>query len=124
MGWMSWVKSGWATARRVLSIANDVETLRGDVARLRDDVAALQKSAPPRPEVWFLDHGIYWGAPPGDDKLHAYCPGCAADGTYTPMSRSQFRHTATSPQQIAYSCPKCKASCYLDPKDEPMGRGT
>ena len=94
--------------------------VRRDLDRLENKLGQLETSTPPRPRDMILLHGLYWGVPEGATRRHAYCPGCAAQGIYVPLSRND---RVGSVDEASYCCPKCRWNVFLgsDQEREALG---
>lgn len=70
---------------------------------------------PPRPRDLKLVHGLYWGLGQGSCERNAFCPNCASDGVYVPLTRKD-RWADGKPRndgQVQYTCPKCGRHWFL-----------
>jgi hypothetical protein len=121
-----------------------------DLDRLQGKLSSLETTAPPRPRDLRLLHGLYWGFAEGASERHAFCPACAAQSLYVPLSRS-YRASApsyariekddlglpfgqphdsgvkvygTTDEEVSFLCPKCRQRFYLKPDQEREALGS
>ena len=110
---ISWIWGAIRWVGRLFVIGRDVD-------RLKDSIAQLEAKARPRPRDLKLIHTLYWGIPDGSDIRHAFCPACAAQGVYVPLSRRfiQAGHYSWKVDTVLYRCPKCQARFDMSSVEE------
>lgn len=69
---------------------------------------------PHRPRGFKLLHGLYWGYPDGENTPTAYCPSCASEARYVPMTRidSLANGHPRTDGQLFFKCPYCKTQMF------------
>ena len=96
--------------RRAYDWAKQVLRLRRDVAELKNTVGKIDASIPPRPCDLRLVHGIYWGRYGDDQRVHPFCPACAAKAVYAPLTRDDRYANGERRRdgRLSYRCPSCQ----------------
>ena len=89
--------------------------LRRDVDRLQERMSSIEASAPPRPKGFRQIHSIYWGLPEGSSTASPFCPNCASDSAYVPLTRKNrwANGTPRDDGQVQFTCPKCGRHWFL-----------
>ncbi len=111
---MEWWRSLVNGLKQTALLLRRVRILETEVRSLQADVQQLCQISPIRPPKLKVLYGIRWGQFEDDPKWHPFCPVCAADNQWMPLTREII----DGAMPVQFVCMKCNSAQNLTIEQE------